>query len=117
MKLKAYGNIYKVRVKVSSYVTNDALAIGLECWEEEYNYWAPFCVLTKNMGAAIPTTPEKNLCAIDTNNCPFVEDFIKEYELGKPAGFSVSSGFCNYPVYQMNIDRLKELQKQGEAEE
>jgi hypothetical protein len=53
----------------------------LECLDEELHFWEPFCTLSTN----IEDLPD-GLCAIDTNNCPFAEDFIKENQLGEFTG-------------------------------
>lgn len=45
---------------------------------------------------------------IDTNNFPEAVEFIKENELGKPLGPTRQSGFCEYPLYELDLDKLKE---------
>lgn len=50
-----------------------------------------------------------NMAAIDTNNIPEAEEFIKTYELGKDTGIRITSGFCTYPVYEFDMDKLNEL--------
>lgn len=44
---------------------------------------------------------------IDTNNFPEAEQFIKENNLGRPLGKTMASGFCEYPLYQINLDMTK----------
>lgn len=44
---------------------------------------------------------------VDTNNCPWAEELIKEYNLGKPTGMSARSGYCTYPLYKFNFDELE----------
>ena len=43
---------------------------------------------------------------VDINNCPWAEDFIKEYMIGKPLGISMISGWCEYPMYQFIKDEI-----------
>jgi len=45
---------------------------------------------------------------VDTNNCPWAEDFINEFGLGIHTGMHCESGFCSYPLYEFNMDKLKE---------
>lgn len=45
---------------------------------------------------------------VDTNNCPWAEDFIKEYGLGEPTGYRGASGFCTYPLYKFNLEKIME---------
>lgn len=109
MELRCYGEIYKVRLIRSTYDIYGNLAIMLESWDEEYKSWEPFGTLTVN----ICQLPDKNLAAIDVNNCPFAEDFIETYQLGKLTHSRLTSGFCIYPVYSMDLEKLDEFIKQG----
>ena len=51
--------------------------------------------------------PDSNLegdeVALDTNNCPWVVDFIKAHNFGHPTGKTLKSGYCTYPVVILNI--------------
>lgn len=46
---------------------------------------------------------------VDTNNCPWAEDFIHRYRLGEDTQICAQSGFCTYPLYKFNMDRIKEF--------
>ena len=46
---------------------------------------------------------------VDTDNCPWAIDFIKEYSLGEPTGRIGRSGFCTYPAVRFDMERLKEF--------
>ena len=48
----------------------------------------------------------ENEAYVDTNNCPWAEDFIEEYKLGEDTGKIGFSGFCTYPLYKFNIDAI-----------
>ena len=52
---------------------------------------------------------------VDTNNCPWAEEFIKKYKLGSPTGKYKSSGFCIYPLYKFDMDEIQKYVK-GEGE-
>lgn len=107
MELRAYGETYKVKPQLNNYVENDNTAVSLIYWDEEFHTYMPFCHLSTNI---VPLEP--GYCAIDTNNCEFAPDFIKENDLGEPTGQVLRSGFCTYPVYKMNMEKLEALSKE-----
>lgn len=74
---------------------NGHIAIQLYCED------GPLATLTVNV-TGIESYPENYSC-IDTNNCPWGEDLVKELGLGEWAGIYFRSGFCIYPVYKFNI--------------
>ena len=65
----------------------------------------PFATLTVNLGFHLP----EELAFIDTNNLPDAEKFIAENDLGTATGVVVESGFCSYPQYHLDLDRIKAL--------
>ena len=89
-----YGD-HMVSIEKKRYVSNNRLAIQLN---EEYE---PFAMLTTNIddGRDLPD----GYSYVDTNNCPWAEDFIRENHLGEPTGDYESSGFCTYPLYRFEI--------------
>ena len=44
---------------------------------------------------------------------PDVEKFITENDIGEFTGFTQRSGFCEYPLYLFNVDKLRELCPDG----
>lgn len=46
---------------------------------------------------------------LDTNNLKNIERFFEEYNLGEFTGITAKSGYCQYPLYQFNVDKLREL--------
>lgn len=50
---------------------------------------------------------------VDTNNMPELVGFIKRYELGEPTGDYASSGYCRYPLYKFDKDKLAEYCQEG----
>lgn len=54
----------------------------------------------------------KNMAAVDTNNNPNAEKFIIDNLLGMKVG-EVHSGFCTYPVYVFDMDKLNEFDPEG----
>ena len=83
---------YELFIVISKYQNNDNLALLLETKDGE-----PFGRLTTNIDS-LPDT----WCAIDTNNFPDSIVLIEKYKLGEIVG-EISSGFCTYPIYEMNM--------------
>ena len=96
LKLKAYGRTYKVLVEVNSYVSNDNLAIQLVNVKNR----EPFATLTVNLDIKLPS----NFAFVDTNNCPWAEEFIRENNLGSFVGHCEQSGYCFYPLYVFHLN-------------
>lgn len=47
------------------------------------------------------------------NNMPELKKFIEENDLGEFTGLMQRSGFCEYPLYMFNVDKLRELCPDG----
>lgn len=56
------------------------------------------------------TAPTENQAAIDTNNHPEAPEFIESNNLGHATGRTIKSGFCEYPVYEFDMNRLPPIQ-------
>ena len=69
----------------------------------------PFGDVTVNLSVAAP-----NYCGyLNVNDMPDIEKFITENELGEFTGFTQRSGYCEYPLYLFNVDKLRELCPDG----
>lgn len=97
-----FGN-YKVRAIRSTYANNNRLAIRLMDMEDD----TPVCVMTVNLVNELAGYDE-HLAFVDTNNNPDIEKFIAENELGEPVGYYGVSGYCSYPLYKFNLEKLEE---------
>lgn len=98
-EVNSYGKKYNVDVAKSKYLFNGNLAILMSDVESH----EPFATLTVNL----PTEMPENMAYVDTNNCPWAEEFIAKYELGKPTGQTANSGWCTYPLYVFDLEKLK----------
>ena len=50
---------------------------------------------------------------IDTNNMPELANFIEDNDIGEFTGLTKRSGFCEYPLYLFNPEKLRELCPDG----
>lgn len=82
-KVETYFGTYEVVLGVSEYLNNGSLA--------------------NEKGA------NKETAYVDVNNCPWAQKFIEENKLGEFTGKYGQSGFCIYPLYKFNLDKIKEV--------
>ena len=101
-----YGGEIKVSLEINTYLNNGCMYIGLV---EQGGYPEPYGDLTVNLMGKVP-----DYCGyVDLNNMPELEKFIADNELGEFTGLMKRSGFCEYPLYLFNVDRLRELCPDG----
>jgi len=99
IEVSLWGETYKLNTIIDNYRSNGNIYIGLITQDGE-----PFADLTVNIKPL-----SANCGAVDTNNLPCAEALIEKYGLGERFTY-VSSGFCNYPVYEFNIDNVREYE-------
>lgn len=87
-----------VLLQVTRYRANNSLCV------QAYNRTdGPIARLT----VCLPGSVLAEDCAfLDTNNCPWVEDFIRQNHLGTDMGVMMSSGYCVYPLYKFDMVEL-----------
>ena len=109
MKVNLYGTNYTIsKVEIDRYNADNSLAIQLYSWCKDYGgFNEPFAMLTVCLNDK--TIKKDNMSYLDTNNCPWGEDFVEKYGLGKPTGMLGFSGYCAYPLYEWDLDKLNEL--------
>ena len=89
-----------LELEINSYMDNNRMYIGLVEPDGEH-----FADLTVNINAPCP-----DYCGyVDTNNCPELEGFIEKHGLGELTGLMGGSGFCSYPLYLFNPEKLREI--------
>lgn len=98
MKIKNWGEEYEVTARKAKYY-NGNLAITLTCDNGE-----PYGTLTKNLDEILAF----DKAYVDTNNLPDAERFIKDNNLGKFTGVTQKCGYCEYPLYAFNLNKLEE---------
>lgn len=95
-EFRTYEGAY---LKVGRYVSDDSLVI--EIWNRSDG-----CIARLTVCLSDPFLRE-NESYVDTNNCPWVLDFIREYQLGKESGYMKRSGYCNYPAVIFDMEQMK----------
>lgn len=98
------GKTTPVRVIVTKYMDPESLAILLQCAKSP---WEDFAVITVNLVSAPygdVKYQDESHAFIDTNNCPWAEEFLQENGIAKPDPRNIygMSGFCTYPLYEFN---------------
>lgn len=98
MNSRFSGNVM-LELEIASYMNNNRMYIGLI--DENGKHFAD---MTVNIDSPCP-----DYCGyIDINNCPELEDFIEKHGLGEFTGLMGQSGFCSYPLYLFNVEKLRE---------
>lgn len=104
-----WGSKEEVLFDINSYQNNGCIYIGLVINEEGYP--EPFGDITVNLSGKAP-----DYCGyIDLNNMPELEKFIEKNGIGEFTGLTQRSGFCEYPLYLFNPEKLRELCPDGMA--
>lgn len=96
------GSTTPVTVRFTKYSNNNTLAVQLICAKAP---WAPYATITVNLGGSgnpFAGMQSDKHAFVDTNNCPWVEDFLKENHIAENTRISMPSGFCMYPLYKFN---------------
>lgn len=108
LKYKSSYATYTIKLQLSTYYDGQ-LALSALCWDEELNFWDRFATFTVNL-IEVDDIPAPEGCAyLDTNNLPEVEDWITENGLAEFAGLRKQSGYCTYPLYRLNIEKIKQV--------
>ncbi|MBQ7774767.1 MAG: DUF4313 domain-containing protein [Lachnospiraceae bacterium] len=96
----------QVSLEINTYLNNGCMYIGLV---EQGEYPEPYGDLTVNLVGKAP-----DYCGfVDLNNMPELERFIADNDLGEFTGLTQRSGFCEYPLYLFNVEKLRELCPDG----
>ena len=92
----------QVILTVQEYQNNGSLAV--EALEVEDNEVVDtFDILTRNLNH---TLQNDKYAFVDTNNCPFAPDFLRQNGIAKATGVYGQSGFCSYPLYEWDTTKF-----------
>lgn len=106
--VKELGNEnVRVRLKKDKYAFGgEHIYLGLEYFDEEYNFWGPYCDLTVNLKDNTPA----DCSFININTYSFdAEQFIRDNNLGTPTGKCCESGYLSYPLYKLNLEEIDKI--------
>lgn len=71
----------------------------------------PYATLTVNLDTEEDISIDEAF--VDVNNIPDACRFIEYYELGVPTGRIARSGYCEYPLYRFDLDKIDKLEQEG----
>ena len=92
----------QVILTIQQYQNNNSLAVeALEV--EDGDVTDTFDIFTVNLCRSIQ---DDKFAFVDTNNCPFVPDFLKKHKIAKATGVYGQSGFCSYPLYEWDTSKF-----------
>lgn len=92
-------NFYPV---IREYKSNNSLAIELYLLSDLG--YELFDVISVNLDGFVRL--ESDLCFIDVNNSFHVSEFINKHQLGQEVGVDFHQGFCKYPLYKFDLNKL-----------
>lgn len=105
----SYGKTEKVTVELANYTENDNLYVGLNFFNRDLGAMDFYGDVTVNI-----TKLQPFMATIDTNNnAEKIMAFLTKNGFGKPAGRSLPSGFCMYPVFGFNPEKLSQADPRG----
>lgn len=108
-RLSKTGPITPVTVKFTKYTSNNTLAVQLICAKAPWSVFATITVNLQGNPYGMETRQDETRFAyVDTNNCPWVEEFLEENHIAEPTGIYAPSGYCTYPLYQFHQDVIYE---------
>ena len=94
------GPTTQVTLRLSRYSSNNTLAVQLV---EARAPWPVFATITVNLQGnpyGMDSRQDDHFAYVDTNNCPWVIDFLEENNIAVPTGIYAPSGYCIYPLYE-----------------
>ena len=96
-------NEYEIKFTMGRYVADNSIYIGAYIIEDEkpVDYYG-------DVTTCIPFTVTDNEMLLDTNNCGDLISEMINQKILEPLGYSVPSGYCNYPTAKVTDKFYKE---------
>ena len=109
----SYGETEHVNLTLATYADNDNLYVGLDFFDPDIGGMDFYGDVTSNVIKLPPF-----MACIDTNNnnAEKIMAFLKENGFGEPTGGALPSGFCMYPLFCFNPEKLCEADPVGFAQ-
>lgn len=98
-----FGQKIKVELEIGNYQNNNCMYIGIN--QTDLEYPEPYGDVTVNLDGKVPDYSGY----VDINNDPGIVDFIEKNELGAYTGIMGQSGYCYYPLYLFDVEKLRQL--------
>lgn len=95
-----------VSLTTDRYVHGNGLYVGMYYFDEEDQFWEPWADISVNLPHEALT--DMNCAFIDVNNAGTLPSFLVENGLAKPTGRFGYSGYCAYPEFRFDLDKLNE---------
>ena len=94
-----YSTYYDCYFQIAKYAANEETAIRIA------NGSAAIATIT----VCIPDVGlSKDMTILDTNNCPWVLDFMEKNGFASDTELRAESGYCKYPIVLLNMEKIKE---------
>lgn len=107
IKGKGLSGEYNIAFRLAEY-ENGNTAVIMDCFTDDEIYDGVFGKLTVNLGDELP----EGYGYIDVNNLgDQITDWIMENDLGEFTGMSAETVFVKYPLYKLNMAKIKEYQR------
>ena len=104
-----FGTTENVTLTVNTYMDNNSLYVGMTTMGDGFP--EPYGDVTVNLLTSVPP-----YCAfVDTNNMPELEDFLVKNKIAEFTGLTQKSGYCSYPLYLFNAEKMRGLCPDGMA--
>ena len=105
-----YGETEKVNLELGTYDFGGGLYVGLSFYDPELEGMDFYGDVTVNI---LPLDPFVACVDTNNNNAEKITVFLTENGIAEPTGRALPSGFCMYPVFKFNPDKLAELDPKG----
>lgn len=103
LEVKTNFGVYENCIlQVAKYQADNSIAVEIWSCEEGPIARLTVCLDDKSLG--------KDEAYVDTNNCPWAIDFLKEYGFAEETGKTKASGYCIYPMMKFNRDKMCEYE-------
>ena len=99
-----YGTYTDCFLEVGRYQADNSLAVLLFSKTE-----GPIATLTVCL---CDNYLKENESYVDTNNCPWVVDFLEGKGIAKLSDKVRLSGYCVYPVMEFDLEKMKEFEEE-----
>lgn len=103
-EIEQWGVNREVSLHCSNYANNGNLAIVVKYFDEDFECWMQYGVLTVNFEEGLP----EGYAYVDTNNFPCAKELIGSGKIGEWTGKTRVSGWCSYPLYRFDVEKIKE---------